>query len=79
MPIMIQVRNVPDALHRELLRRASERGQSLTAYIQELLEREVSRRPRSEVLARLRELEPVRLPRPAADYLHEARAERTEP
>lgn len=39
---MIQVRNVPDRLHRALLKRAQRRGQTLTDYIQDLLEREVS-------------------------------------
>ena len=43
MPKMIQVRNVPDWLHESLTARASERGQTLTAYIQEILEREVSK------------------------------------
>ena len=37
---MIQVRNVPDALHGELMRRARARGQTLTDYIQQILERE---------------------------------------
>ena len=46
---MIQVRNVPDRLHSELMRRAKARGQTLTDYIEELLEREVSRPPAWEV------------------------------
>ena len=40
MPKMIQVRNVPDELHQELVRRARARGQTLTDYIQALLERD---------------------------------------
>ncbi len=72
---MIQVRNVPPELHEELKRRAKLRGQTLTAYIQELLEREVSRPPRRDVLTRLLELEPVKLDRPAAEYIREAREE----
>ena len=47
---MIQVRNVPESLHEELMRRAKARGQTLTDYIQELLEREVSRPEPAEVL-----------------------------
>ena len=58
MPVMIQVRNVPDALHRELVRRAEARGMSLTAYVQSILEREISRMPLDEVVDRLRELPP---------------------
>jgi plasmid stability protein len=73
---MIQVRNVPDALHRELMRRARARGQTLTAYIQEVLEREVTRSSREDVVRRLRNLPVVRLERPVADYLREGRADR---
>ncbi|MEE2846754.1 MAG: toxin-antitoxin system HicB family antitoxin [Gemmatimonadota bacterium] len=47
---MIQVRNVPESLHRELVRRADLHGQSLTAYVQDILEREVSRPPRTEIV-----------------------------
>jgi hypothetical protein len=73
---MIQVRNVPDRLHRELVKRARARGQTLSDYIEDLLEREVERPPAEEVFERLRELPPVTLPRPAADYIREERAER---
>jgi hypothetical protein len=61
MPKMIQVRNVPDRTHRELVRRAKARGQTLTAYIAELLEREASRPPKEEVFARIRNRPPVDL------------------
>ena len=50
---MIQVRNVPDRLHRELKSRARRRGQSLTAYIEEILEREVSRPDPEDIFARI--------------------------
>ena len=76
MPTMIQVRNVPDPLHRELVRRARARGQTLTAYIQEVLEREVARADRRDVVRRLRELAAVPLAWPVADYLREEREER---
>jgi len=73
---MIQVRNVPDALHRELVRRARARGQPLTAYIQEVLEREVARPDRADVIRRVRELPRVRLSLAVADLLREERGER---
>lgn len=76
MPTMIQVRNVPDSLHRALVRRAHARGQTLTAYVQEVLEREVARVDRREVVRRLRELPPVPLDRPVAELLREARRDR---
>ena len=59
MAKMIQVRNVPDRLHRELKRRAKLRGQALTDYVEEILEREVALPPREEVYERVRSREPV--------------------
>lgn len=56
---MIQVRNVPDKVHRELVRRAKKQRQTLTAYIEEILEREVRRMPFDELDARIRSREPV--------------------
>ncbi|MEO9037224.1 MAG: hypothetical protein ABI442_17115 [Gemmatimonadaceae bacterium] len=70
---MIQVRNVPDRLHRELLRRANQSHLTLTEYVERVLEREVSRPPVAEILERIASREPVDLGRPAADLL---RAER---
>lgn len=72
---MIQVRNVPEALHRELVRRARARGQTLTDYIQELLEREVSRPPAAEVFERIRTRPAVELEHPVSDVLREERRE----
>jgi hypothetical protein len=76
MSKMIQVRHVPDRLHRELARRAKARGQTLTDYIQEILEREVARPPADEVFHRIEGRRPVRLDRPAADLIREERATR---
>ena len=59
---MIQVRDVPDGLHRELVRRAKARRQTLTDYIQQLLEREVAHPPVDELLARIARHRPVKLP-----------------
>lgn len=76
---MIQVRNVPDRLHRELTRRAKAKGQTLTGYIQDILEREVSRPPVEEVFERIARMTPVNLGAPAAELIHQARAERELP
>lgn len=76
MSKMIQVRNVPDRLHRELTKRAKARGQALTDYIQDLLEREVARPPTAEVFDRIEGRAPVRLRRSAADLIREERAGR---
>lgn len=76
MSKMIQVRNVSDRLHRELTKRAKGRGQTLTDYIQELLEREVARPPAAEVFERIAGRAPVRLGRRAAELIREERADR---
>jgi len=74
MTKMIQVRNVPEELHGELVRRAVRRGQTLTGYIQEVLEREVGRLDRLELLARIEGREPVDLRgTSAAQLIHEER------
>jgi plasmid stability protein len=76
MPIMIQVRNVPERLHRELKRRAKLHGQTLTDYIQGILEREVAKPDRRDVLARILKSPPVDLKgMTGADLVHEARRE----
>lgn len=72
---MIQVRNVPDSLHKELVRRARARGQTLTDYIQGILEREVARPTLEEVFERIEQREPVDLGMPAADLIREGRRE----
>ncbi len=76
MARMIQVRNVPDWLHRELKQRAKANGESLTQYIERLLEREVARPPAQEVFARIARRRPVRLGRPAAELIRQERAAR---
>ncbi|HZA26364.1 MAG TPA: hypothetical protein VE915_01790 [Actinomycetota bacterium] len=76
MSKMIQVRNVPDRLHRELVRRARRRGQALTDYIQAILEREVARPPAEEVIERIVRSESVDLGRSAAEIIRHERSSR---
>jgi hypothetical protein len=73
---MIQVRNVPASLHRELVKRARRRGVTLTRYIQDILEREVARPPADEVFDRIEAGPAVALGRPAAELVREERADR---
>lgn len=70
---MIQVRNVPDRLHRELVRRARARGQTLTDFIEEILERELRRPPAEEVFERIAGREPFHLKTGAADLIRRER------
>ena len=65
MAKMIQVRNVPDALHRTLKARAAMAGMSLSDYLLAEM-RQMAERPTMEELRnRLRQREPVTLPVPA--------------
>ena len=66
---MIQVRNLPDALHQELIRRAKARGQTLTDFVQTILEREVARPAPEEVIRRIGSRSAVSLPIPAAELI----------
>ena len=76
MSKMIQVRNVPLRLHRELTKRARARGKTLTDYIQEILECEVSRPPANEVFERIASRPAVDLGRPAAAIIRGEREAR---
>lgn len=76
MAKMIQVRHVPDRVHRELTRRAKARGQTLTSYVQEILEREIQRLPPEEVFERIARRSAVSLGRSAADLIREERQRR---
>jgi plasmid stability protein len=55
MPKMIQLRNVPDDLHRELKARASRAGMSLSDYLIEEVRRIAERPTREELLERVRQ------------------------
>lgn len=72
---MLQVRNVPERLHRELTRRAKAAGRTLTDYVKDILEREASRPPREEVFRRIRQRAPVDLGISAADLIRGERRE----
>lgn len=50
MSVMIQVRNVPDAIHRRLKARAAEEGVSLSDFVMAELRRVAERPSRREIL-----------------------------
>lgn len=63
---MLQIRNVPEALHRKLKARAAEAGMSLSDYLLAVL-RKAAERPTPDALReRLRSRPAVTLPEPAA-------------
>jgi plasmid stability protein len=70
---MIQIRNVPDDLHRALKARAAKEGTTLSELIMRELPRIANQPSMKEVLARIRSREPVRGIDSAAEFI---RAER---
>lgn len=66
MPTMIQLRNVPDDLHRRLKIRAAERGQSLSDFLIAEVRAIADRPTPSEMRARLLERAPARVRESAA-------------
>lgn len=60
MPKMVQIRNVPDDLHRKLKARAALEGMSLSDYLLADLERSAARPTLREMRERLRQRTPVR-------------------
>ena len=66
MPTMIQLRNVPDELHRKLKVRAAQRGQSLSDFLIAEV-RAIAERPTpAEMRARLMERAPAKVSESAA-------------
>ncbi len=61
MSKMIQIRNVPEDLHRKLKMRAAESGVTLSDYILEEARQAAERPTLQEMLTRLAESEPVHL------------------
>lgn len=73
MSRMIQIRNVPDELHRELKARAAQAGMTLSDYLLHEIRILAQRPTRGELLERIRRRGGVQLDEGAADIV---RAER---
>jgi len=77
MSKMIQLRNVPEALHRTLKARAATAGMSLSDYLLAEI-REIAERPTlTELRARLHKRKPVAAQFDTARLVREERARRT--
>lgn len=76
MPKMIQIRNVPDALHRKVKARAAMAGMSLSDYLLAEIRKSAEVPTLDEFRERLRKLEPVTVPIDTVRILHEGREER---
>ena len=70
---MIQIRHVPDPLHRKLKARAAQEGKSLSDYLLREIQRVAERPTMEEIMKRLARLPPVNPRVPPAQII---RAER---
>ena len=73
MSRMIQIRNVPEALHRELKARAALAGQSLSDYLRVELERVGARPTMAAFLQRVRDRTPAATRTPPAEAVRRER------
>ncbi|HWR14385.1 MAG TPA: hypothetical protein VN577_06130 [Terriglobales bacterium] len=76
MPKMVQIRNMPDSVHRVAKARAAMAGMSLSDYLLKEIRRAMERPTMEEVLARLEKREPVSTAKAVADILREEREAR---
>lgn len=76
MARMIQIRHVPDALHRRLRSRAALAGMSLSEYLRRELEAAADRLTPDELRERLATVQPVRVREKPADAVRAERGSR---
>lgn len=79
MAKMIQIRNVPDDVHRTLKVRAAEAGMSLSDYLREELIRRASMPTPEELVRRVRSRERVELSESPAEIIRKIRSDPTRP
>ena len=73
MNMMIQIRNVPEALHRRLKARAAMEGMSMSLYILREIEKSLERPSRRALLQAIREQPEIALDQSPADLLRDER------
>ncbi len=76
MSTMIQIRNVPDAIHRQIKARASLSGMTMSEFILQELTRVIERPPRNELLDRLAKLPGVEVEPSPAEMIRSERDSR---
>jgi plasmid stability protein len=76
MGVMVQIRNVPEPLHRTLKARAALAGQSLSDYLLAEMRRSAEAPSREELVQRLRTLPPLEDLEDGAAAVREVRRER---
>jgi len=73
MSKMIQLRNVPDALHKRLRARAALAGMTLSDYLKQELERSAGQLTMAELRTRLSDLSPVEVDEKPVDAVRAVR------
>lgn len=76
MPKMIQIRNVPDRLHKALAARAAAAGMSLSDYAKQQLEQSTRELTWQEIADQLGALPPIEFSEDPVEILRKARDER---
>lgn len=76
MTTMIQIRNVPTDLHRQVKARAALAGMSMSEFILQELRKVLERPSREELLDRLASLPAVEVEPPPAEVIREEREHR---
>jgi plasmid stability protein len=76
MAKMIQLRNVPDELHRKLKARAAQAGMSLSDYLLAQIKRDAEAPTMEELIARLASRTPVKTSKSPAQIIREEREKR---
>jgi plasmid stability protein len=76
MSVMVQIRHVPEGLHRRLKARAALAGVSLSDYLRAEMEKSAQLPTMEEMAERLRRLSPVRTKTHPANLVREIRQER---
>lgn len=76
MSVMIQIRNVPVDVHRQVKARAALAGMSMSEFILREIRKSLSRPTREELLAGLARLPELELQPSPAEVLHEQRNRR---
>jgi plasmid stability protein len=76
MSTMVQIRNVPDSVHRELKARAALAGQSLSDFILAELRKSLERPTRGEILRRMALRSRVRVRPSPAEIVRQERESR---
>lgn len=76
MSKMLQVRNIPDEVHRRLKSRAALAGTSMSDYVLREIRQSLEKPTREELFNRIAQLPPIELDPPPSEILHEARERR---